>query len=286
MIDNHTFLFSNQLISELEKLIKNSKNKLLLISPYIDLDERIKDALKTKINNPNFELKILFGKNETDFFKSIKIDSLDFFKRFPNIEIRYNERLHAKFYQNDFDFIITSMNLYKYSLSNNIEVGVKVRYDAKSLAEKLYKNTDGLIFQVLDKISEEVFDTEKGANPVDEFESIFNDSKLKYKNIKGANKKDEFITKYENIPSSNQINLKSNIDISEKTFSTTHLAKQFKISSFEITNLMQKTGLIDKDKITELGESKGLKLKQYMGKDFISYPENLSEFNELKKGKN
>ena len=40
------FLFDNQLISELESLIKNSKNELLLISPFIDLDRRIMDALK------------------------------------------------------------------------------------------------------------------------------------------------------------------------------------------------------------------------------------------------
>lgn len=280
---NPKFLFSDNLNSELEKLIKNSKNKLTLISPYIQLSGKIKDALKRKLNDPNFELKILFGKNESNLLKSLTKDSLDFFKQFPNIEIRYNERLHAKFYINDFDYIITSMNLHVYSQSNNIEIGVLIRYNAKSLLEKLYKNTDELIIQSFDKISEKVFDTEKEDNPIEEFESIFNESELKYKNIKGSNKKDEFITKFENFSFTNQINEKPNISNSEKTFSTTQLAKQFMISSFEITNLMQIKGLINDDKITELGKSKGLILKQYMGKNFISYPENLPEFNDLKK---
>jgi hypothetical protein len=45
-----TFLFDNQLIYEVESLIKKSEHKLLLISPYIDLDSRIQDALKAKMN--------------------------------------------------------------------------------------------------------------------------------------------------------------------------------------------------------------------------------------------
>jgi hypothetical protein len=36
-----SFLFDNQLIAALEKLIKDAKSKLVLISPFIDLDPRI-----------------------------------------------------------------------------------------------------------------------------------------------------------------------------------------------------------------------------------------------------
>ena len=48
----------------------------------------------------------------------------EFFKSFPSIEIRYEKRLHAKIYANDFDAMITSMNLYDFSQDHNIEAGV------------------------------------------------------------------------------------------------------------------------------------------------------------------
>jgi hypothetical protein len=279
------FLFSNQLIFELEKLIKNSKNKLILISPYIDLDERIKDALKAKLNNPDFELKVLFGKNKDNFSNSIKKDSFDFLKKFTNIEIRYNERLHAKFYQNDFNFILTSMNLYNFSLSKNIEVGIMAKYKAKSLLEKFKKNTDGLLIQGLEIISEEVFGNEKETNPIEEFEIIFKDSDLKYKTIPNLIKKGEFIIKIDKLEQSYQKSntKKTNVLSSKKTLSTTKLAEQLCVPSIEITKLMQNKGLVINKEITELGLSKGLVMKKnHLGIDFISYPENLPEFNVLK----
>ena len=47
-----------------------------------------------------------------------------FFKEFPNIQIRYEKKLHAKYYSNESAAILTSMNLYSYSQDNNIEAGV------------------------------------------------------------------------------------------------------------------------------------------------------------------
>ena len=37
------FLFDEQLVAAVIKLIRSSKNRLLLISPYIDLDARVMD---------------------------------------------------------------------------------------------------------------------------------------------------------------------------------------------------------------------------------------------------
>jgi hypothetical protein len=56
--------------------------------------------------------------------KSWSIDDLDYFKGFRNVEIRYNENLHAKYYANESSSIITSLNLYEYSMKNNIGSGV------------------------------------------------------------------------------------------------------------------------------------------------------------------
>ena len=86
------------------------------------------------------EILIVFGKNEDNVSKSLSKDDLEFLKRFPNIEIRYNKRLHAKYYSNENSAIITSMNLHTFSQNNNIEVGIVFSsFDIDILTEKLTK---------------------------------------------------------------------------------------------------------------------------------------------------
>src|SRR5690606_14293542 len=70
------------------------------------------------------QIIVVFGKNEDDLKRSMSIDDLTFFTQFPNIQIRYEKRLHANYYSNERFAILTSMNLHKYSQDNNIESGV------------------------------------------------------------------------------------------------------------------------------------------------------------------
>lgn len=280
------FLFDNQLIAAVESLIKESKNKLLLISPFIDLDKRIQDALREKMSKHDFELLVLFGKNEDNYFKSIKKDSFEFLKQFPNIEIRYNERLHAKFYQNDYSYIMTSLNLYDYSLAKNIEVGIKGNYASVGLIGKVIDGTDTLITQGVDKVRKEVFGKGQDVDPIEKFESIFKESTLLYKNepviigsgglkgLVGGKKLNGFNVRIDNL--SNLVkdrkvdNQDKNIHInkelsstsndleivynqSRKTQSASQLSKIFGVTQPEITNLMQNSGLIKGDKITPAG---------------------------------
>lgn len=304
------FLFDNQLIAALEKLIKDAKHKLFLVSPFIDFDNRIQDALREKIARHDFELLVLFGKNENNYYKSMKKDSFEFLKQFPNIEIRHNDRLHAKFYQNDYQFIMTSLNLYNYSLANNIEVGIIGKHASKGLIGKVINSSDALVAQSIDKVGQDIFGIEKEINPFEKFETIFKGSVLKYKTepiiteqggIKGVfggkkldgkkiivdklttSVKDNEISTLE--PSNNQPKPLSSptSNTSTKTLSASQLSKTHGVSQIEITNLMEKFGLINGNKITHIGNSKGLTMKNYMGKDYIAYPENLSELNELKK---
>ena len=64
MIFDVEFLFNTELIGAVEKLIRDSRKQLLLVSPFIDLDARIMDALNEKKEKYDFELNVLFGKNE------------------------------------------------------------------------------------------------------------------------------------------------------------------------------------------------------------------------------
>lgn len=133
------FLTSSDLNSAMEGIFESAEKQLLLISPYIKLHERYKSILKSKLQNHKLEIIVVFGKNEDDVSKSIKIEDINFFTDFPNIEIRYEKRLHAKYYSNEHLALITSMNLYSYSQDHNIEAGILTQ---TSLLDNL---TGGLI---------------------------------------------------------------------------------------------------------------------------------------------
>lgn len=117
------FLQGSALNAALERIIKEAEESLMLISPYIKLHSRIKDQLKLKLDNPRLKIIIVYGKSEENVNKLTEED-LAFLKRLPNIEIRYEKNLHAKYYANENDGLITSMNLYDFSQNNNIEAGV------------------------------------------------------------------------------------------------------------------------------------------------------------------
>lgn len=118
------FLTGNKLNLELEMLLEKAEKSIILISPFIKLHARYESALKAKIKNPNIAVTIVFGKNEEDLSKSMTETDFNFFKQFPNIEIRFEKRLHAKYYANESTAILTSMNLYSFSQDNNIEAGI------------------------------------------------------------------------------------------------------------------------------------------------------------------
>src|SRR6185312_5039710 len=127
-----TFLTGNELNSELGNIFEEASSVIILISPFIKLHERYISILKTKKDRPDLEVIIVFGKNQDDFSKSMKEEDFNFFKEFPNIEIKYEKRLHAKYYANESTAILTSMNLYDYSQDNNIEAGVMTKHNLLS----------------------------------------------------------------------------------------------------------------------------------------------------------
>lgn len=107
-----------------EIIIRGAETKLLLVSPYIRLHHRTADALKSLKSRPEVRVTVCFGKADGVYAKSFHPDALEMLKELPNVRIVYEERLHAKFYGNDEASLITSMNLYDFSIDNNIEVGI------------------------------------------------------------------------------------------------------------------------------------------------------------------
>jgi hypothetical protein len=120
------FLSDDELNTRVANIIETAGEKLILISPFIALHDRIRDKLKELVQEDGLKVIVMFGKNEYDKRRSIRPDDLDFLKTLPNIEIRYHRRLHAKYYANEQIAILTSMNLLDYSQNNNIEFGIEV----------------------------------------------------------------------------------------------------------------------------------------------------------------
>lgn len=118
------FLEPNELKKAVKNLFAEAETEIYIVSPFIKLDDEIKAVLEQKISDPDFHVFVLFGKNEDDKSKSLNQNDIEFFKQFQNVEIKYNEDLHAKYYANESASIITSLNLHSFSLKNNIEVGL------------------------------------------------------------------------------------------------------------------------------------------------------------------
>lgn len=122
------FINTRKAVSEIEDLIKNAGEKLILISPYLKLSKDFKELLtyrnsKEKISN------VVFGK------QALNPDEMKFLQGLRFVVLKYNEDLHAKCYVNDEKMIITSLNLYEFSMANNKEMGVIINRNDSNDAE-------------------------------------------------------------------------------------------------------------------------------------------------------
>ena len=120
-------------------IIWGAKQKLLIVSPFIKLDDYFIELFNNHTNNPNLHILVVFGKNEYDKSKSLNKTDFEFLKTFPNVSIVYVANLHAKYYGNESKGVITSINLYDHSFKNNIEFGV---YSEGNLLDRLSNSND------------------------------------------------------------------------------------------------------------------------------------------------
>jgi phosphatidylserine/phosphatidylglycerophosphate/cardiolipin synthase-like enzyme len=113
------FINTRKAVSEIEDLIKNAGEKLTLISPYLRLSKDFKELL-TYRNNKDKKTIVIFGKQE------LNPDEMKFLQGLRFLILKYNEDLHAKCYVNEDKMVITSLNLYAFSMANNKEMGVLI----------------------------------------------------------------------------------------------------------------------------------------------------------------
>ncbi len=118
-------------------IIWEAKEQLLIVSPYIRLDDYFIKLLEKHENNYKLQITIIFGKNENDISRSLKKSDFDFFSKFPNISVIYCSKLHGKYYGNELNGVITSINLHDHSFENNIEFGVETKQGNFNMNRKI-----------------------------------------------------------------------------------------------------------------------------------------------------
>lgn len=129
----------------LEELIKNATDRLILISPFLKLNDRIKELLQDK-NRLKIDVRIVYGKNE------LQPEEINWLRELSYVRTSFCKNLHAKCYLNEETCIITSLNLYEFSQVNNNEMGVALsRSDDTELYREAYEEAQRII-----RISDEV----------------------------------------------------------------------------------------------------------------------------------
>ena len=115
------FLNTSGISHQLEEIIKDSQEgRLLLISPYLKLNPRIKDLLEDQAQRWKTNIYIVYGKKKELRSEETKWLADNF------VRTSFREHLHAKCYMNDSHALVTSMNLYEFSQVNNDEMGILV----------------------------------------------------------------------------------------------------------------------------------------------------------------
>lgn len=139
------FLNTTGVSYHLEELIKTTKDRLILISPYLQFHQRVKDHLEN-LNIQKRDIRIIYRENKLQVAESNWLES--------QIGIRTSlcSSLHAKCYINENEAIVTSMNLYSFSQQNNDEMGIHV---TKEHDEDLYNDISDEVQRLL-TISEEI----------------------------------------------------------------------------------------------------------------------------------
>lgn len=132
------FINTRKAVSVIEDLIKDAGERLILVSPYLKLSKDFKELL-TYRNSKDKITTVIFGKQE------LSPDELKFLQSLQFVILRYNQDLHAKCYVNDDKMVITSLNLYEFSMANNKEMGVLIDKNDPAdsqLFEEAFKEID------------------------------------------------------------------------------------------------------------------------------------------------
>lgn len=135
------YLRTSGITASLEELIRDARERLYIISPYLKLSDNIKELFNDK-EREKVEVRIVFGKQELNPEEMSYLESLKY------VRLYFSKNLHAKCYLNEKKMIITSMNLYEFSQQNNREMGILIDRDDdndKKVYDDAWKDIESIL---------------------------------------------------------------------------------------------------------------------------------------------
>lgn len=294
------FITGKELDDEVCNVIHSAKKQLLILSPYVKLDDYFKNLFSKHKNNSELHILIAFGKNKRNPERSFNSEDLNYFTDFPNVSIVYIPNLHAKYYANEKKGIVTSINLYDYSFKNNVEFGVvseskliggsaldkdawestmkilkdgyavfikRPNYKKKFFIAKDYLGSDTLLDLTQTLLNG--VEPEKH-NVFDFMDKTFVEDNINHERIS----REEFERQNQNNPFP-----KKSATSNDKLLSATNLGKLKDKSYDEVIAVMVEKGyIVDKNTISVVGSNMGIQYKEKPnGNKWIVYPESLAK---------
>jgi len=119
------FLTAENSYSKIVDTIIEASNKVVLISPYIRISDQLFDRLK-HIDRQGIRTIVVCRGKDLDTEEKGRLRQL------KNLELRFDEDLHAKCFYNEKFMVITSLNLFDYSRQHNREMGILLSSDEDS----------------------------------------------------------------------------------------------------------------------------------------------------------
>jgi phosphatidylserine/phosphatidylglycerophosphate/cardiolipin synthase-like enzyme len=133
------FLTTTGISYRLEEIIKTARERLILISPYLKINARIRALLEDR-DRLKVDVRVVYGKSE------LQPEEIGWLDSVTSIRTSFCKNLHAKCYLNENQALLTSMNLYEFSQLNNDEMGLLVsREEEPELFAKIHEEAMRLV---------------------------------------------------------------------------------------------------------------------------------------------
>jgi phosphatidylserine/phosphatidylglycerophosphate/cardiolipin synthase-like enzyme len=110
------FLDTTATSYQIERLLKNARERIILISPYLTLRPRIRELVEDAVGQ-KVVVRVVYGKKED-------CEAAGGLRKLSGVQVTFCKNVHAKCYLNEQKGIITSLNLYDFSEAKNLEMGV------------------------------------------------------------------------------------------------------------------------------------------------------------------
>ena len=242
------YLRTSGITAGVEELIREAKERLYIISPYLKLSDNIRELLNDK-EREKAEVRIIFGKQE------LNPTEMSYLQNLKYVRLYFSKNLHAKCYLNEKKMIISSMNLYEFSQQNNREMGILIERENeadKQVYEDAWKDIESILNNATDfsyvEAPKEIGEIKREPTKSTTF---INEVKVEI-----PQKTDSFDGKY---------------------FSATALSKEIGITSKELNSQFEKLKWIEKKNdewiLTNIGKSKGGQMRKGQYGDYIAWPE-------------